>query len=51
MVNTTKESRGMITAKIQARLGLTKNAMIMAPNTMTGERKSRRNAKLMPVCI
>ena len=41
---------GIATANTAAEGGSMKNAMIMAPNTMKGERKNNLSAILMPDC-
>ena len=48
--NTTTESRGIVTTKISAALTSMVNAMIIAPNTMHGERRNRRRTILTPFC-
>ena len=50
MPNTTRASRGMATTKISALLTSMVNAMIMAPNTMMGERRNRRRTMFTPDC-
>ncbi len=50
MPNTTMDSSGIATTKISAALTSTVNAMIIAPNTMNGERSNRRSVRLTPFC-
>ena len=50
MPNTTKESRGIAAAKISADFTSMVKAMIMAPNTINGERRNRRSVRLTPDC-
>ena len=50
MPNVTAKSIGMVTANTSAHLTLIVKAMIIAPNTMNGLRKSRRNPMFRPVC-
>ena len=47
---TTTESRGMVTTKIRAAFTSMVNAMIIAPNTIQGERRNRRSTILAPFC-
>ena len=44
------QSRGIITTNTSAARAFTVNAMIMAPNTTKGERRSRRSVRLTPFC-
>ena len=46
--NTTSARSGMAAAKISARCASMVNAMIMAPNTMMGERSVSRSVMLIP---
>ena len=44
------ESSGIVTTKISAAFASTVNAIIIAPNTIKGERKNRRSTRLTPDC-
>ena len=46
----TTESAGIVTTKVSAAEGDTVNAMIIAPNTIKGERKNRRSTMFVAVC-
>ena len=48
MPKTMMESTGIATTKTIAALAFTVKAMIMAPNTINGERRSRRSVKFTP---
>ena len=48
--NTITESTGITTTKIMAAFTSTVKAMIMAPNTMNGERRKRRSTRFTPDC-
>jgi len=50
IAKTTIKSAGMATTKVKAALVSTVNAIIMAPNTIKGERSNRRNVRFIPVC-
>ena len=50
MPNTTTDNNGIATTKISAHFTSMVNAMIMAPNTMIGERKNRRKVMFTPDC-
>ena len=50
MPNTTTDSTGMANANHSAACASMVKAMIMAPNTTKGERKSSRKARFSPVC-
>ena len=50
IANTTAARTGIAPANTRAEVGSMKNAMIMAPNTMKGERKKRRRTILIPAC-
>ena len=50
MPNTTMESSGIATTKMNAAFTSTVNAMTIAPNTMNGERSNRRSVRLTPFC-
>ena len=50
MPNTTTESIGIATTKIIAAFTSTVNAIIIAPNTMNGERRNRRSTRFTPDC-
>ena len=48
--NTTIESAGMVTTNVMADFTSMVNDMIMAPNTMNGERRNSLSTMLTPVC-
>ena len=48
--NTTTDSRGMVTTKINAAFTSMVKAMTMAPNTINGERRKSRSTILTPFC-
>ena len=50
MPMTASASSGMTATKTSAAAQSTVNAMIIAPNTMSGERSSRRSVMLTPDC-
>ena len=48
--NTTTDSSGMAATNTRAAFASTVNAMIMAPNTINGDRRKRRSTRLTPDC-
>ena len=48
--NTTANSTGITPAKMSAAFTSMVKAMIMAPNTIKGERRKRRSTRFTPVC-
>ena len=48
--NTTIASTGIVAANTSAALKSIVNAIIMAPNTINGERKNNLNTRLTPFC-
>ena len=50
MPKTMTASTGIATAKTSAALTSIVNAIIIAPNTINGERKNRRSTRLTPFC-
>ena len=50
MPKTTMDSRGITTTNTMADFTSTVKAMIMAPNTMKGDRRNRRRNRFRPVC-
>ncbi len=46
--NTTTDNRGMATTNTRAAFILMVKAMIMAPNTINGDRKNSRSVRLIP---
>ena len=50
MPNTITASTGMATANTSAQRTSMMKAMIIAPNTMKGERRNKRSARLTPDC-
>ena len=49
--NTTIDNAGIVTTKVMADLTSIVNDMIIAPNTINGERKNKRSTRLTPVWI
>ena len=50
MPNTTRDSSGIAATNTRAAFTSTVKAMIMAPNTIKGERKNRRSTMFTPFC-
>ena len=50
MPNTTRESSGMAATNTRADFTSMVKAMIMAPNTINGERRNRRSTMFTPFC-
>lgn len=50
MPNTTTESAGIVTTKINAAFTSMVKAITMAPNTIKGERRNRRSTIFTPLC-
>ena len=50
MPKTMTASTGIATTKTSAALTSIVNAIIIAPNTINGERKNRRSTRLTPFC-
>ena len=51
MPNTTKDSAAITTTKINAQRTSMVNAITVAPSTIKGDRKNRRNARFTPFCV
>ena len=50
MPNTTMDNNGIAATNTSAAFTSMVNAMIMAPNTMKGERRNRRSTMFTPFC-
>ena len=48
--NTITDKSGITTTKINAAFTSTVNAMIIAPNTINGDRRNRRRTRFTPDC-
>ena len=47
----TTDNSGIVTTKTSAAFTSIVNAMIIAPNTINGERRNKRNTRFTPFCV